>query len=185
MRDPFACDFSADRSFRATCLFVTFTVSLTKFAKQYLNFSLIIQADIADGDYDDLTIPCEGSRHLSPFTVVYYQHLFRDLISDTMLDSAGGYMVGGPGCTIEIDESCFGNDCFLLLLLLPIITHQGRESTVGAGSVEGGRCGCLVELSGVMFNTCIRSGPYKIRGRQPKYRARVDVMYLGCLLKIS
>ena len=39
-------------------------------------------------------------------TVVEYQKIFRDIISAHMVDQdKGDYMVGGPGCTIEIDES--------------------------------------------------------------------------------
>ena len=42
-------------------------------------------------------------------TVVEYQKIFRDIISAHMVDQdKGDYMVGGPGCTIEIDESQYG-----------------------------------------------------------------------------
>ena len=69
-------------------------------------------------EHDDIVIPGNDSRHLSHFTVIYYQSLFRDLISDMMMDSSGGYMVGGPGTTIEIDESCFGDQLSLIIIVV-------------------------------------------------------------------
>ena len=78
------------------------------------------QADIDDGDDVDLGVPAKDSRHLSPFTVVHYQHLFRDLIAETMLESSGGYMVGGPGCKLEVDESCFGNNVMSLICYVSV-----------------------------------------------------------------
>ena len=50
-----------------------------------------------DRDDVDLGVQAKDLRHLSPFTVVHYQYLFRDLIAETMLESSGGYIVGGPG----------------------------------------------------------------------------------------
>ena len=58
---------------------------------------------------EDLRMPGESAAHLSEQTVIEYQKVFRDLISDYMMDkNSGDYMVGGPGCTIEIDESQYG-----------------------------------------------------------------------------
>ena len=34
--------------------------------------------------------------------------LFRDIIAEHMMDTSQGYMIGGPGCTVEVDESLFG-----------------------------------------------------------------------------
>lgn len=58
--------------------------------------------DIDEGECDDLVMAADGSPHLSPTTLIYYQKMFRDL------ETAGGYMIGGPGQTCEIDESLFG-----------------------------------------------------------------------------
>ena len=64
--------------------------------------------DIDEGECDDMVMAPDSSPHLSPTTLIYYQKMFRDLVADTLLETAGGYMVGGPGQTIEIDESLFG-----------------------------------------------------------------------------
>ena len=61
-----------------------------------------------EGDYDDLVVPDGGHPKLSPTTMVHYYQLFRDIIADYMINSCQGYTVGGPGTTIEIDESMFG-----------------------------------------------------------------------------
>ena len=29
--------------------------------------------------------------------------LFRDIIAEHMMDASQGYMIGGPGCTVEVD----------------------------------------------------------------------------------
>ena len=34
--------------------------------------------------------------------------LFRDIIAEHTMDTSQGYMIGGPGCTVEVDESLFG-----------------------------------------------------------------------------
>ena len=69
--------------------------------------------DLHDDDYDQLVVPGSGDTHLSPMTVVEYQKIFRDIISAKMMDQdSGDYMVGGPGCTIEIDESMYGELIF-------------------------------------------------------------------------
>ena len=68
-----------------------------------------LKVDLYEDDYDELVVPSSGDTHLSPMTVVEYQKIFRDIISDHMIDrDKGDYMVGGPGCTIEIDESMYG-----------------------------------------------------------------------------
>ena len=38
----------------------------------------------------------------------------RDVIGEAMVGMDGGSMIGGEGCTVEVDESCFGQ-CFYLL----------------------------------------------------------------------
>ena len=35
-------------------------------------------------------------------------NLFRDIIAEDMMDTSQGHMTGGPGCTVEVDESLFG-----------------------------------------------------------------------------
>lgn len=67
----------------------------------------IHEADLNDGDYEDLVVPGSGDPHLSEHTII-----------DHMMTEAGGYMVGGPGTTIEIDESMFGEYCILIYRLL-------------------------------------------------------------------
>ena len=75
------------------------------------------QADLVDGDFDQLLVPEDDDRHLSTDTVIYYQKVFRDIIADFMISVSSGYMVGGPGTTIEIDESMFGKRALLSLFL--------------------------------------------------------------------
>ena len=104
------------------------------------------QADIDDGDDVDLGVPAKDSRHLSPFTVVHYQHLFRDLIAETMLESSGGYMVGGPGCTLEVDESCFGNNVMSLICYVSVFKARGNIDADVYSTVF--KCGYWVELLG-------------------------------------
>ena len=61
-------------------------------------------------DYDQLVVPACGVPHLSSKTVVEYQKIFRDMISEEMMDQGSqDYMVGGVGTTIEIDESQYGS----------------------------------------------------------------------------
>ena len=35
-------------------------------------------------------------------------NLLRDIIAEDMMDTSQGHMTGGPGCTVEVDESLFG-----------------------------------------------------------------------------
>ena len=35
-------------------------------------------------------------------------NLLRDIITEDMMDTSQGHMTGGPGCTVEVDESLFG-----------------------------------------------------------------------------
>ena len=39
---------------------------------------------------------------------------FRDIIAEKMFNSSQGYKIGGPGLTVEIDESMFGKINFSL-----------------------------------------------------------------------
>ena len=34
--------------------------------------------------------------------------MLRDIIAEDMMDTSQGHMTGGPGCTVEVDESLFG-----------------------------------------------------------------------------
>ena len=34
--------------------------------------------------------------------------LFRDIIAEHMMDMSQGYIIGGPGSTVKVDESLFG-----------------------------------------------------------------------------
>ena len=79
------------------------------FLESFNDIVWLFKADLDDGDYDELEVPASGDPHLSPVTVVEYQKIFRDIISSHMMDTcAKDYMVGGPGTTIEIDESQYG-----------------------------------------------------------------------------
>ena len=80
----------------------------------------IHEADLNDGDYDDLVVPGSGDPHLSEHTIIEYQAVFRDVIADHMMSEAGGYLVGGPGTTIEIDESMFGEYIVSLITVTSI-----------------------------------------------------------------
>jgi hypothetical protein len=84
-------------------------------ARACLISRLFFQADLDEGDYDDLVVPDSGDPHLSVNTIIEYQAVFRDVIGDFMMSVAGGYMVGGPGTTIEIDESMFGHNHHCLI----------------------------------------------------------------------
>ena len=83
---------------------------LCDFCCEFFIFLLMLsQADLDDMDFDHLAVPANGAPHLSSTTVVEYQKIFRDMISSHMMDKgAQDYMVGGPGTTIEIDESQYG-----------------------------------------------------------------------------
>ena len=35
-------------------------------------------------------------------------NLFRDIIPEHMMDKSQGCMIGGPDCTVKVDESLFG-----------------------------------------------------------------------------
>ena len=38
-----------------------------------------------------------------------YQEIFRDMISEHMMDeNSGDHMVGGPGCIVEVDVAIYG-----------------------------------------------------------------------------
>ena len=69
-------------------------------------------------------------------------------MAEQMFSSSQGYMIGGPGLTVEVDESMFGNRFFakffiFLLLLGKRKYRRGRIS----GRKAGGRCGFWVVLS--------------------------------------
>ena len=39
-----------------------------------------------------------------------YQEIFRDMISEHMIDeNSGDHIVGGPGCTVEVDVAQYGS----------------------------------------------------------------------------
>ena len=78
--------------------------------------------------------------------MVHYQHLFRDLIAETMLESSGGYIVGGPGCTLEVDESCFGNNVMSLIYYVSVFKARGNIEADVYSTVF--KCGYWVELLG-------------------------------------
>lgn len=61
-------------------------------------------------------VPASGDPHLSTDTIIEYQKVYRDMIGDHMVFCTSGYMVGGPGTTIEIDESMFGELFFIFLI---------------------------------------------------------------------
>ena len=67
-----------------------------------------LQADLEEGDYDDLVVPARDAPHLSTDTIINIQKIFRDIIVDDTINSASSAMVGGLGTVIEIDESMFG-----------------------------------------------------------------------------
>lgn len=67
------------------------------------------QADMIDSeDMDELIVPPDGHPKVSAVTAIEYQQLWRDMVAEHMAKETSGYMVGGPGTTIEIDESMFG-----------------------------------------------------------------------------
>ena len=41
--------------------------------------------------------------------------VFRDCIAEDLFNGTQGYQIGGPGCTVEVDESMFGGGTFCLL----------------------------------------------------------------------
>ena len=92
------------------------------FAIVVKNIVHLFKADLDDGDYDHVEVPASGDPHLSSTTCVEYQKIFRDIISSAMMDKCSqDYMVGGPGTTIEIDESQYGGMdlfCFKYSLIL-------------------------------------------------------------------
>ena len=57
-----------------------------------------------------LVVPGDGKPRLSEDTAIHYNNLFRDIIADHMVNALQGYQIGGPGTTIEIDESMFGKE---------------------------------------------------------------------------
>ena len=67
-----------------------------------------MQADLDEGDFDDLVVPSSDACHLSTDTIIDLQRKFRDIIAEETMNSASSAMVGGHGCTCEIDESMFG-----------------------------------------------------------------------------
>ena len=68
-------------------------------------------------DYDELEVSSKSVPCLSEKTVVEYQKVFRDMIGSVMMDRGSkDYMVGGPGTTIEIDESQYG--CYWLFVFV-------------------------------------------------------------------
>ena len=63
---------------------------------------------IESEDMDELILPPDGHPRVSKVTAVEYEKVLRDHIAEYMLESTSGYMVGGPGTIIELDESMFG-----------------------------------------------------------------------------
>ena len=66
-------------------------------------------------------------------------------MAEQMFSSSQGYMIGGPGLTIEVDESMFGNRFFakffiFLLLLGKRKYRRGRISGRRQMWVLGGVC---------------------------------------------
>ena len=52
-----------------------------------------------------------------------FNNLLRDIIAEDMMDTSQGHMTGGPGCTVEVDESLFGwlNHNFVSYLICVVI----------------------------------------------------------------
>jgi len=49
-----------------------------------------------------------GTTITSCHTTVHYNKIFRDIIAEEMFNSSQDQMIGGPGTTVEVDESMFG-----------------------------------------------------------------------------
>ena len=83
------------------------------------NIVCLFKADLDDGDYDHVEVPASGDPHLSSTMCVEYQKIFRDIISSAMMDKCSqDYMVGGPGTTIEIDESQYGGMIYFVCIFI-------------------------------------------------------------------
>ena len=72
---------------------------------------------------------------LSCHTTVHYTGLFRDMIAEDLFNYSQEYKIGGPGCTVEIDESMFGKRKY----------RRGRISGRRQMWVLGGVCGFIME----------------------------------------
>ena len=67
-------------------------------------------------------------------------------MAEQMFSSSQGYMIGGPGLTVEVDESMFGNIFFAKFFIVSYF-YKARGSIGGEEYLGGGRCGFWVVLS--------------------------------------
>ena len=66
-------------------------------------------------------------------------------MAEQMFSSSQGYMIGGPGLTVEVDKSMFGNRFFAKLF------NVSRGSIGGVEYLGGGRCGFWVVFVSICF----------------------------------
>lgn len=67
---------------------------------------IIHEANLKE-EADGSVVVGEGNG-ISPTTIVEYHALFRDVICGHLLANYQDKKIGGPGCTVEVDESMFG-----------------------------------------------------------------------------
>jgi len=67
------------------------------------------EAFVDEEDSDDLLSPGTRDTRQLETTFVKYHEIFRDMISQHMInENSGDHMVGGPGCSVEVDVALYG-----------------------------------------------------------------------------